>query len=275
MRHTQWYRGREREPLPTPAVILGAGSAGVGKTTVLKDIVQRVPDLILLQKDVQLEGFMWPNPFERRTPGGDLPPNTRLSFNSDAYRNGLRDQVYASVFAQAYDNAMLGKSCIADANYIGWLKDPLGRISFALSMAHFFQNDALAPGAAEALGRLRMPILFFHAHPDVVKERLLKRMATSKTFYDQDRGKLLDEAGNYDDARWQAQLKKEPTTWFADLDAYADILGIDTTEEYEGEQRTRVREQILDFLYQERTLRDTGILKGESLEATLARFAEP
>ena len=240
-----------------PSIIFGAGAAGVGKTTVIKQVVRDLTDVFLLEKDVSLESYLHTNPFLLRKPDGTLDADTRYSFSSPEYARHFRDQVYASMFQTGIENTKLGKSTVLDANYVGWLKDPNGRISLARRVANLY--------AEQQFSSFRMPILFFYVtDPEVVRERIIKRMEHNPAAKDRDWNKVATKEA------WQKQIEKEPVTWFSDLDQYNDLLGIDLTEEYH-DQRTKVKKKIVDFLAQQKTLAD-GIFKNEPLSVTLERY---
>jgi hypothetical protein len=248
--------------LPVPSLILNAGSSGVGKTTVIKDILPDIPGLFLLEKDVYLEQFLHTNPFLLHRSDGTMEKDARYSFTSPEYARHFRDQAYASMFAIGYQNALLDRSSVLDACYIGWLKDPCGRISLARRVVNMHQSGRID------LGRIRMPILFFYVtDSDVVRQRLIRRAEQDPAAKDRDWSKISTPEA------WEKQVSKEPVTWFPDLDQYTDLLGIDLTQEYAGEHRGRVRGQILEHLYRGRPIAETGIFKDETLERTLLRFS--
>lgn len=261
--------------LPQPTIAWVGGSAGVGKTTVMRDLISFIDDAVLVEKDIALEHFLHANPFKLAKPDGTTDPDTRLSFSSPEYARHFRDQVYASMFAQALAFAAQGKSSFLDANYIGWLtganggKD--GRISLSRRVANMYhdlqENPGPLRGAIPGLDEFRMPILFFYVtDPHVVRERVTRRMDLDPAAKDRDAAKVAtDEA-------WAKQLEREPVTYLPELDQYADLLAVDLTDEYVGDNRYEVGRRCERFLREERSLADTGIFKGETLRQTFKRY---
>jgi hypothetical protein len=143
---------------------------------------------------------------------------------------------------------------------VAWLKDHKSSDSFSNKILRFYDAQNVDFNA------VRMPILHFYVtDPEVVKKRIIKRMGESPEAADRDYDKIKSPEA------WAKQIEKEPVTIFPELALYSDICLIDMTGEYVGENRQRIRTQIKDFLGKNVSMKDTGILKGESLEQTLAR----
>jgi len=261
--------------LPQPTIAWVGGAAAVGKTSVMRDVIKTIDNAVLIEKDIALEHFLHANPFKLAKPDGTIDEDTRLSFSSPEYARHFRDQVYASMFAQALALASQGKSSFLDANYIGWLtganggKD--GRISLARRVVNMYDDVQKNPGplrdAIPNLDEFRMTTLFFYVtDPNVVRERMVNRMALDPAAKDRDFSKVAtDEA-------WAKQLEREPVTYLQQLNQYSDLLAIDLTEPYAGRSRKRVKSDIREFLSIPAVLSDTGIFKDESLDETFMRY---
>lgn len=245
--------------LPNPMIILAAGAPGVGKTTVLKSILPKMENVSFLGKDDLAEDFLHSNPFQ-----DPMAEDVRLSFHDPLYKSMIKNQVYASMFRIAMANAKLGKSTILDACWIGWLKDPTGPYSLARRLANFFDYSDLR--------NVRMPILYFYCDDHrIVKKRLQERAKNDKAAHDRDWPKIADNKS------WQEQIEKEPTKKFGDLNLYRDILFVDRSKEWEGNEIKDTTEAIFSFLCHSgiKTLGNSGIFRDENLSDTVKRLKKP
>jgi len=234
-----------------PSIIMCAGSAGVGKSTVIRDIIPHMNNVFLLEKDMCLEELLYTNPLGVKISSDNtVLKNERISYNTSFYTESLRDQVYASMYVVAFENAKHGKSTILDANYIKDLKVLKGPKSF------YEQIQLMLIKTKNDKSKIRIPILYFYVKDsNIVRERMKKRALVNSAAKERDLAKLAD------DVAWQNQIKKEPVTLYPELNSYKDICLIDLSEEYTGKNRLRVRLQIKKFLEKYITLKQTGILK--------------
>ncbi|HIH24375.1 TPA: ATP-binding protein [Candidatus Woesearchaeota archaeon] len=244
--------------LSQPTIILCVGAAGIGKTTVIKDVLRDIADTYLLEKDVVLEQFLHTNPFS--APNIADGKDDRYPFSSGEYTIYFKNQVYAAMLNIAFANAALGKSTVIDGHYLQWLDVPGGRDGLRNGLRTIYDPDVVASDA------FRVCTLFFHVtDSDVVRTRIKARMAHDPAAHDRDAPKVRD------DAAWKRLLEKEPAHWQPELDKYADIFGIDLTQDYSGARRAEIKREILAFLQEHRTLEQAGIYKDEPLSRTLSK----
>ena len=235
--------------IKVPSIILCAGSPGVGKSTVMKDILPCMDNTFLLEKDACLEQYLHANPLNRKIVGNKSLEDSKISHKSAFYNEHLRDQVYASMYNIAFQNAIYGKNSILDSSYIKDLKYLDGRESFKSQVYLMLQQTNISPN------KFRIPIIYFYAtDPEVVKQRLIKRSSVDAQARDRDISKVISEEA------WREQISKEPVTLYPELNAYSDICWVNLTEDYD-KNKNSIRTQIKEFLEKNRTFSQTGILK--------------
>ncbi len=151
--------------LDKPTVILVAGTAGVGKTTLARVLVSELTDSLLIDKDTVNEAFL--RRHSTGVPGSGLQGAGSYSLgggswdrDSDRYHRGVRFQSYLCLLRLAEDNVRLGKSPVLDGNYHkeisnGYLREIL--------LPHFSQIA------------VPVKIVFCHASADIIAKRLVER----------------------------------------------------------------------------------------------------
>lgn len=245
-----------KQSLPVGSIILVAGSPGVGKTFAIKEILPKINNVYLLEKDNLVEDFFHSNPFFDSD-----KQDKKISFHDKQYKDWIRNQGYASMFRIAMANAKLGISTILDACWIGWLKDRYGKYSLAKRIVNFFDK--------EDREKIRIPILYFYCPDDkIVKRRIQDRIKIDPVACDRDWDKVKDEKS------WQEQIRKEPTGLFDELKSYRDILFIDRSNQFRGKEKIEQTERIISFLCHsnQRTVGNSGIFLNESLEETIVKL---
>jgi predicted kinase len=96
-------------------LVLMAGGAGAGKTVLAREVVRRVANAVLLDKDRLLGPWV-----DRvlRDAGAEVDRD------GDYYWRSVRPQEYATLEAMAYDHLELGKVVVVDAPLRPELEDP-------------------------------------------------------------------------------------------------------------------------------------------------------
>jgi len=142
--------------LDIPTLVLGAGIAGSGKTTILKEVVPRVRDSLYVQKDSINDTFLMPfnhsGVIETYVPIG-----APISRETNHYHKYVKFQTYHSMLSLAKDNLLLGKHPMLDGNYTKEIR--AGYIEKVVDP--FFRKTPH-----------RRKIVFCHAPESVIRKRL-------------------------------------------------------------------------------------------------------
>jgi predicted kinase len=152
-------------------LVLMAGGAGAGKTVLAREVVRRVTNAVLLDKDRLLGPWV-----DRvlRDAGAEVDRD------GDYYWRSVRPQEYATLEAMAYDHLELGKVVVVDAPLRPELEDPawVARV----------RDECAARGAS-------FVAVWVVVTPETARQRLHARDEP------RDRWKL---------ANWQDFLKRQP-----------------------------------------------------------------
>ena len=100
-----------------PCLVLMAGGAGVGKTGLARELVRRVPNAVLLDKDRLLGRWV-----DRVL----MAAGTSVDRDSRYYWQEVRPEEYLTLETVAYDHLELGKVVVVDAPLRPELQDPAG-----------------------------------------------------------------------------------------------------------------------------------------------------
>ncbi|QQG42868.1 MAG: AAA family ATPase [Candidatus Giovannonibacteria bacterium] len=172
-----------RFALDKPTLILGAGIASSGKSTVFRPIAAALFDSVYVEKDLINDAFLWmPKSGERRDMSRYLV-SERISNQSPIYRDHIWLQSYHCMLMLARQALELGKHPILEGNYVKEIR--WGYI-----------EKVLLPQLAGINYKLK--ILLAHAPADLIRERIIKR--------DEGRDKKVISS----DEEWQRLLAEQP-----------------------------------------------------------------
>jgi len=192
----------EKIRLNHPTLVLWAGVAAVGKTTLLDQVIENVEDAFIIEKDVIADSFLTTH-HDSEKEGVSLYKlsGPLIHRPSSHYNAHIKFQHYRCMLALARHNLERGKHPIIDGNF-----------SNLIPMRYL--EEVIDPFFAETEHTRK--IVYCHAPEEVIKKRMEKRgESRDKQFYE------TQEA-------WERYIKERPIVP-KELEHY-DHLKVDTSE---------------------------------------------
>jgi len=150
----------EKIKLPRPTLILGCGILSTGKSTLYAELIPKIADVCILNKDTINKSFLKTAQDCEELIDSYKLSGPEISLKGDHYREHIWRQSYLCMLGLARDNLLVGKHPLLEGNFTKEI-----RWGYLEKIVYPFFNEV----------DCQIKILFCHAPEEVIKERLKKR----------------------------------------------------------------------------------------------------